>query len=44
MGIEEFRGTKPDFLPEEFFVGRLEGWAVMESLVGGLQKRAVISA
>jgi hypothetical protein len=44
MGIEGFKGTKPEFLPEEFFVGRLEGWAVFESLVGGLQKRATISA
>jgi hypothetical protein len=44
MGIEDFKGTKPKFLPEEFFVGKLEGWAVFESLVGGLQKRATISA
>jgi hypothetical protein len=44
MRIEDFEGTKPEFLPEEFFVGKLEGWAVFESLVGGLQKRASISA
>jgi uncharacterized protein DUF3833 len=44
MGIEAFRGMKPEFLPEEFFIGKLEGWAVLESLVGGLQKRATISA
>ena len=44
MGIEDFQDTKPEFLPEEFFVGRLDGWAVMESLIGGLQKRATISA
>jgi hypothetical protein len=44
MGIEDFKGTKPEFLPDEFFVGKLEGWAVFESLVGGLQKRATISA
>ena len=44
MGIEDFKGTKPAFLPEEFFTGKLEGWAVFESLVGGLQKRATISA
>jgi hypothetical protein len=44
MGIEDFKGAKPEFLPEEFFVGKLEGWAVFESMVGGLQKRATISA
>ena len=44
MGIEEFRNTTPPFLPEEFFSGKLEGWAVLESVVGGLQRRAIISA
>ena len=27
-----------------FFVGRLEGWAVFQSLVGSLQRRATITA
>jgi hypothetical protein len=44
MGIDDFRGTMPEFRPEEFLVGKLEGWAVLESVVGGLQKRATISA
>src|SRR3954454_948767 len=44
MAIEDFRETRPEFLPEEFFLGKLEGWAVFESLVGGLQQRATISA
>ena len=44
MAIGDFSGTTPAFLPEVFFVGRLEGWAVFESLVGGLQKRATITA
>jgi Protein of unknown function (DUF3833) len=44
MAIVDFKGTQPEFLPEEFFAGRLEGWAVLESLVGGLQKRATITA
>jgi Protein of unknown function (DUF3833) len=44
MGIEDFKGTTPEFLPEEFFAGRLEGWGVLESLVGGLQKRCTIAA
>jgi len=44
MAIDDFKNTRPIFLPETFFVGRLEGWAVFESLIGGLQKRASISA
>jgi hypothetical protein len=44
MSIEDFKGTSPEFLPEEFFNGRLEGWAVLESPVGGLQKRSTITA
>jgi hypothetical protein len=44
MAIDDFKETKPLFLPETFFVGRLEGWAVLESLVGGLLKRASITA
>lgn len=44
MPIEDFKDKVPAFLPEEFFVGGLEGWAVFESLMGGLQRRATISA
>ncbi len=44
MSIDDFKGTTPEFLPEKFLVGRLEGWAVLESVVGGLQRRATISA
>jgi hypothetical protein len=44
MAIDDFKETKPLFIPETFFVGRLEGWAVLESLVGGLLKRASITA
>jgi hypothetical protein len=44
MSIDDFKNTTPEFLPEEFFNGRLEGWGVLESLIGGLQKRATISA
>jgi hypothetical protein len=33
-----------EYLPEEFFDGKVEGWAVLESPVGGLQKRATIVA
>ena len=39
MAIDDFKGTRPIFLLEQFFVGRIEGWAVVESLVGGLLKR-----
>lgn len=44
MAIDDFADTKPAFIPEVFFVGRLEGWAVFENLVGGLQRRATIAA
>ena len=43
MAIDAFAGTRPLFLPEQFSVGQLEGWAVLESLVGGLLKRATIT-
>jgi hypothetical protein len=44
MSIDDFKDTTPEFLPEEFFDGKVEGWAVLESPVGGLQKRATIVA
>lgn len=44
MAIADFKVTTPLFLPERFFAGRLEGWAVLESPIGGLLKRATISA
>jgi hypothetical protein len=44
MGIDDFKGCRPEFLPEDFLDGQLEGWAVLESPVGGLQKRATIAA
>ena len=44
MAIEDFKGTSPAFIPEEFFLGNLEGWAVFESVTGGLLRRASISA
>jgi len=44
MAIDDFKGTTPVFLPEEFFRGRLEGWGGLEGLAGGLQKRSTITA
>lgn len=44
MSIDDFKGTTPEFRPEEYFNGQLEGWGVVESLVGGLQQRATIKA
>lgn len=44
MAIADFEKTTPSFLPEVFFVGQLDGWAIFESLIGGLQQRAVITA
>ena len=44
MAIKDFAGTTPVFLPEDYFNGRLEAWGVIESLVGGLQRRCSIEA
>jgi hypothetical protein len=44
MSIKDFVGTPPVFLPERIIDGTLEGWAVLESLVGELQRRATIQA
>jgi hypothetical protein len=44
MNIQEFQNRGPLFLPEEFLVGRLEGWAIVESALGNLRKRATILA
>ena len=41
MSICNFKNTRPEFLPEEFFIGRLEGWGVMEGLGGGLSSARV---
>ena len=44
MSIDDCRTAQPEVLPEEFFAGRLEGWAALESPIGGLQKQATIRA
>jgi hypothetical protein len=44
MNIKDFAGTTPEFLPETFFTGTLQGWGVVESLLGGLQRRFVVRA
>lgn len=44
MKIEDFAGTGPEFRPEEFFDGRLEGWGVLEKPTGGVQKRFTVAA
>ena len=43
MKIEDFKGA-PVFTAEAFFAGRLEGWGIMESPLGGLQKRYTVQA
>ena len=44
MQISDFHGTSPAFLPELFLVGRLQGWGVLETVLGDLRKRFTISA
>lgn len=44
MDIKDFAGTTPVLLPEQFLTGTLRGWGVVESILGGLQKRFVVRA
>ncbi|RAI43720.1 DUF3833 family protein [Rhodoplanes roseus] len=44
MKIDDFAGRGPELKPEEFLTGRLEGWAVLESPLGGLSQRASVTA
>lgn len=44
MDIDDFAGTTPEFRPETFLVGRLQGWGILESLIGNLQKRFTVEA
>ena len=44
MKIEDFEGKGPEFRPEDFFNGRLEGWGVIEKPTGGVQKRFTVAA
>lgn len=44
MSIKDLAQTRPEFLPEVFFNGTLEGWGIIESLTGGLQRRHTVKA
>lgn len=44
MNIKDFAGTSPEFLPEAFFDGGLEGWGIVERLTGNLQRRFTVKA
>jgi hypothetical protein len=44
MNIDDFAGTTPEFLPEDFLAGPLEGWGVLERRIGGVKRRFVVSA
>lgn len=44
MGIEDFAGRGPEFLPERFLTGSLEGWGVLENPLGTLKSRYAIMA
>ena len=44
MKIEDFEGKGPEFRPEDYFDGRLEGWGVLERPTGGIQKRFTVAA
>jgi Protein of unknown function (DUF3833) len=40
--IDDFKNTTPMFLPERFFSGQVEGWVVVDNLLGKLRNRATI--
>lgn len=44
MDVARFAGTSPEFLPEQFFAGELEGWGIVERVTGGLMKRFTVRA
>jgi hypothetical protein len=44
MDVEDFKGTSPVLLPEEYLVHHLEGWGLVEHLTGGLQQRFTVKA
>lgn len=44
MKISDFSGTTPEYRPETFLTGRLEGWGILERLTGGLQQRFTVEA
>ncbi len=44
MKVSDFEGATPVYRPEEFLVGRLEGWGLLERITGGLQQRFTVKA
>ena len=44
MDIAEFADTRPVFRPEEYFLGRTEGWGVMQDRFGILRRQFRIEA
>ncbi|MDQ8027402.1 MAG: DUF3833 family protein [Brevundimonas sp.] len=44
MNISDFDGTIPEYRPEIFLAGRLEGWGILERVTGGLQQRFTVQA
>lgn len=44
MQIADFRGSAPEFRPEVFLAGDLQGWGVVESPFGALKSRFVVKA
>ena len=44
MNVEQFASEGPEFRPEVFLDGRFEGWGVLMTPLGGLQKRFTVVA
>lgn len=44
MSVKDLAGRGPEFLPDRFLTGDLEGWGVLENPLGTLKSRYAIKA
>lgn len=42
MGLDEFKGTTPEFKPEEYFVGRTKAWGFFQDRFGTVRRQFTV--
>jgi hypothetical protein len=42
MKIDDFKGTTPDFVLEEYFAGKTQAWGIFEDRFGSLRRQFVV--
>jgi len=42
MELEDFRGTEPRFVPEEYFIGTTRAWGVFQDRFGDVRRQFVV--